>query len=743
MKKLFTLFLGLVACVGTMIAESGTCGENLTWDLTDGVLTISGTGAMYDFEYDSSIGEVASPWYPLIDGITSVVISNGVTSIGARAFMRCYYVTSVSIPNSVTVINHRAFWECSSLSSITIPNSVTSIGLAAFYQCSSLTKVTIPESVTTIGQGGIFQNCTALTKVQWNAKNCTIEPYDTYGSYYYPFYGDENLVEFTFGDQVESIPAYICAKLSGLQTVHLSNSVTTVGEGAFYECNNLTSPIYNSRLFVRLPVTYEGAYSIPDGIEILCDEAFSGCSRLTSVTIPNSVTNIGGYVFQNCRGLLSVEIPNSVTEIGTLAFYYIPNIVYHGTATGAPWGARSMNGVVDGWLVYSDETKTNLLACAASAEGEIIIPESVAHIGDMAFCRCKNITDVTIPNSVTRIDGYAFYECSGLISMIIPNSVTSIEEATFLRCYALTSIELPNSITSIGKAAFQDCRSMTSMTIPNSVTIIDEYAFSLCKSLTSVTIPNSVTTIGLSAFLDCTNLTSLTIGNSVTSIGQTAFSFCNGLTSVTCLATIPPQMDAGYYYYGGIFQDLDCSQIPLYVPAGSIEAYKAADQWKDFTNILPISAQETETTKVEITTTENSVDIIWPSVADAATYELVIKDKNGNVICTLIFNNKGQLISMAFNAPSRDGAPQQTQAGGFSFTVTGLEAGTSYDLTIIAKNEDGQELDKKNISFHTDGAQGFEDLHADSGKPVKVLHDGQIYILRGEHIYDAEGKMVK
>jgi len=283
---------------------------------------------------------------------------------------------------------------------------------------------------------------------------------------------------------------------------------------------------------------------------------------------------------------------------------------------------------------------------------------------------------------------------------------------------------------------------LPSITIPNSVTSIKRWAFSNCENLASIDIPSSVASIGPLAFQNCTSLASVTIPNSVTNIDYAAFSGCSGLKSVTCLAITPPQMGENVSY-GVVFQNLDCSKIPLYVPAGSIDAYKAADQWKDFTNMSPISAQKTETTDVEITTTENSVDIIWPSVADAATYELVIKDKNGNVICTLIFNSKGQLITIAFNAPSRDGAPQQTQAGGFSFTVTGLEAGTSYDLTIIAKNEDGQELDKKNISFHTDGAQGLEDLHADSDKPVKVLHDGQIYILRGEKVYDAEGKMVK
>lgn len=229
------------------------------------------------------------------------------------------------------------------------------------------------------------------------------------------------------------------------------------------------------------------------------------------------------------------------------------------------------------------------------------------------------------------------------------------------------------------------------------------------------------------------------IGNGVTSIGSGAFCYCSNLTSMTCYAITPPSLSSSVFY------DTPRGKIPLYVPAGSVDSYKSAKQWKDFGSILPISAQdaETETTTVTTTTTENAVDITWPSVTGAATYELVIKDKEGNVICTLIFNSAGQLTSIAFYAPSRDGAPQHTQTAGFAFTVTNLEPGTEYDLTITAKNANGQEIDKKNISFHTNWPNGIEDIHIDSDKPVKVLHDGHIYILRGEHVYDVQGKMVK
>jgi hypothetical protein len=150
---------------------------------------------------------------------------------------------------------------------------------------------------------------------------------------------------------------------------------------------------------------------------------------------------------------------------------------------------------------------------------------------------------------------------------------------------------IPDGIESIAVDAFQHCTGLTSVTIPNSVTSIGVAAFSGCTGLTSVTIPNSVISIGAFAFRGCTGLTSVTIPNSVTSIGEYAFAVCTGLTSVTCFATTPPQLDSY------VFEEVDKS-IPLYVPAGSISAYKSANQWKDFTNILPISQQGLEDVQV-------------------------------------------------------------------------------------------------------------------------------------------------
>ena len=292
--------------------------------------------------------------------------------------------------------------------------------------------------------------------------------------------------------------------------------------------------------------------------------AFSNCKSLTSITIPNSVTEIGWDAFCGCSSLTSVSIPNSVTEIGFRAF--------KGTAL-----YNDPSNWENGALYIND----CLIEVAEGFAGHFRIKENTRVISVCAFKGCSSLTSVTIPNSVTSIGHNAFSGCSSLTSVTIPNSVTSIGGYAFRDCKSLTSVTIPNSVTSIGGYAFRDCKSLTSVTIPNSVTsieggmfkgsalyndpsnwengalyindclikvdeslvghfrikvntrVIAEYAFNDCSVLTSVTIPNSVTSIGEWAFYKCSSLTSVTIPNSVTSIGSWAFAGCSSLTSVT------------------------------------------------------------------------------------------------------------------------------------------------------------------------------------------------------------------
>ena len=307
----------------------------------------------------TSIGNYA---FSYCKSLTSVTIPESVKSIGKSAFRNCDNLTAVTIPESVKSIGDSAFYYCDSLTSVTIPNSVTSIGEEAFSHCDSLTSVTIPDSVTSIGENA-FIDYPKLTiygtegsAAQTYAEGHNIPfstgplPYCDAAGFYYSHDGKTLL----------GAPR----SLSGEYTI--PNSVTSIGNGAFYECKSLTS------------------VTIPNSVTSIGNSAFRGCKSLTSVTIPDSVTSIGKVAFAGCSSLTSVTIPDSVTSIGNYAFSRCERLT------------------------------------------SVTIPDSVTSIGDYAFYECSSLTSVTIPNSVTSIGDSAFYECSSLTSVTIPHSVTSI-----------------------------------------------------------------------------------------------------------------------------------------------------------------------------------------------------------------------------------------------------------------------------------------------------------------------------
>ena len=494
--------------------------------------------------------------------LTSITIPNSVTSIGEEAFSDCSSLTSITIPNSVTSIGNYAFYGCSSLTSIAIPNSVTSIGTAAFRDCSSLTSVTIPNSVTSIGDRA-FSDCSSLTSmvvaegntVYYSRDNCnaiietatntliagcqnTIIPNSVTSIGSSAFYGCSSLTSITIPNSVTSIGFEAFRGCSSLTSITIPNSVTIIGSYAFAgtgiynnESNWENDVLYIDNCLIVAKTSISGAYAIKENTRLIGYNAFYNCSSLTSVTIPNSVTNIGGYAFSGCSSLTSVTIGSGVTSIGYGAFS----------------GCSSLP--IENNLRYAD---TYLVEAVDNTLSTYSIKEGTKWIGNRAFYRCSSLTSITIPNSVTSIGEYAFSGCTNLTDIIWnakkcsdfsykkkgKKYVSEIFESSNIK-----SFTFGKDVEYIPAYLCLMMSNLTSVIIPNSVTNIGLGAFYGCSSLNYVTIGNSVETVARGAFFECSSITSITIPNNVTSIGYRAFEGCSALDTISINATTPPTLE--------------------------------------------------------------------------------------------------------------------------------------------------------------------------------------------------------
>ena len=510
----------------------------------------------------TSIGQYA---FRNCSGLTSVTIPNSVTSIGWNAFQNCSGLTSVTIPNSVTSIGNYAFSGCSGLTSVTIPNSVTSIGSEAFYGCTALISVTIPNSVTSIGDGA-FSGCSGLATIVSEIKT--------------PFaIGSIGSTSATL-----VVPAGTKAAYQSTAGWNSFTKTLEVGEGgvigSIFEIDGIRYKIgeNNTASLTYANKAISGAIVIPSQVDFngkkydvtsIGNSAFSDCSGLTSVTIPNSVTSIGYSAFWNCSGLTSVIIGSGVLSIGSSAFsntnlkktIWLTNT----PPSGYSYASGTVNYVSNDQFNISNKVVYKYLSSYFDVGGIRYVPVSPSdRTCDAIDCIYdESAENINIGETVTNkgitltvmkvnpytcyqnkyikdvklslggdIGYYAFYECTGLNKATV-NNLGGIGDNAFSGCSLLETAELGQNVTSIGGYAFNSCSQLKSIVIPDAVTSIGSYAFSDCSSMTSAKIGNGVETIDESAFSGCSALPSITIPQAVTTIGDYAFSGCTSLAKVT------------------------------------------------------------------------------------------------------------------------------------------------------------------------------------------------------------------
>ena len=468
---------------------TGSCGDNVSYAIyPDMSMVISGIGSMKNYGYNEHINE---DYY---QSVKKVIIEEGITTIGDNAFYDYICLQSVKIPNSVTIIGYGAFEFCEALTSITIPNSVIYIERLAFYW-SGLTSITLPNSVTimgnqvfegcknlslvNIGSGlnsigvGSFSNCKSIASIRVDSANKT-----------YDSRNDCNAIIETKSNQL----------IVGCKNTVIPNSVTSIGDYAFYCCTGLT------------------LLTLPNSVTSIGYSAFSDCSGLTSLTIPNSVTTIHNNAFFRCISLKNLEIPNKVSFLGEGAFS----------------GCNGLVSIIVSSANPTYDSRDNCNAIIETSNNTIIV----------------GCNSTVIPNSVTSIGDYAFNNLLGLSSLMIPNNVTRIGESAFSYCSDLASLSIPNSVTSIGEFAFSYCFGLTTVTIPNCITSVNSYVFTNCTGLTSVTIPKNVTEIGYETFANCRSLTSVILENETPiSISNSTFKNVN---MSTCSLYVPKGSKSTY-----------------------------------------------------------------------------------------------------------------------------------------------------------------------------------------------------
>lgn len=847
------------------LKASGTCGaegDNLTWTLScDSVLTISGTGAMYEYYWNT-------PWMEYKDEVRYVIVEEGVTTIGATAFRDFIHLR-----------------QCS------LPSTLISIGEEAFCFCFQLMSVDIPQSCTTISGWGAF-NLVPNVNIQDEsiAKNCAARSINGYVEGY-----------FVYADKSKRSLRACSSIAKGY--VALDDAIERIEYMAFAQCEEITNLQFGSHLQYIGEWSLNGCIGLEglrfqEGLKEIASNAFGNCFGLQYVYLPNSLTTLGDFAIGNCPVLRTIHLGDSLRNVGSQIFDSCQGIdTIYATMTTPPvldntaFAASNLPGITcyvpkaslslyqqaPVWssmnlkAIGSFDPEPCILAsgkCGDNLTWELSCNRvlTISGTGEMADYTWNtipwkdySIDSLVIEEGVTRIGNNAFDGC-GIKSVILPNSVLSIGDCAFLSCYNLADITVGEQLQKIGKNAFYKVNS--SQVHWNAIACTDVpssgiFAY-MATGVSNIIFGDKVRVIPNNFMRRAgENITELIIPENVEEIGDSAFCSCSEkLLAIYNYADSPQAINSP------VFDGVNKTSCSLYVPGPSLDLYRAADGWKDFTNIQPIegtfpvtfldyngevlseqnvaynqaaaapevparegytfsgwstdiehivartfaialydkiggtltylseegdviatenvdlhlpaapiiagksfkgwltesadaengivlratytSDNPTTHDDVTITPSSNSAYVIFPFITGALTYQLVIRDLFGNVVCKIMFSATGHLLGVAF-APSRNRESQQaTQTTGFNFTVEGLDANTTYEYEFVANDDTDEVIETLSGSFTTTAEVPTDNEQVNSPSAVrKYLDDGHLMIDANSHIFNTQGKMIK
>lgn len=571
MKRITIVLLLSFAAISVSATEwSGACNQQINWSLstTDSVLRLTGSGSMPDYTTDTR-----PPWYPYRQYIGSLTMTPAITTVGTLAFADLYALRRAQLADSIHIIKDHGCSNCTLLRAIDIPNRTDTLDSYCFYNCMALEQcrlgssvrmiayrafsyttlhrvhfpeglemidayafantptdtIYVPASVRQINHSA-WRSCSQIDTIWVSPANTWYDSRESCSAII------ETATNVLFqGSHTGTIPAgipevgsYAFQNMSRNTRITFPNSVNKIGRECF---SGITKVLYNDHLFAHLPESYQGSYTIPDGIETIGNDAFNS-NLLSAVVIPPSVNTIETCVFHYCTNLTEIVIPNTVRQIGSYALEYCTKLT------------------------------------------SVQLPDSLIILNYGTLRGCVSLESITLPSSLRTIDGYCFNDCSNLRSIVIPDKVENIYSYAFGRCTRLKSITIPCNMRTMIESAFNECDSICQV-VWNVRTIrdfTDGPFMKIAEQITDFTFGDSVKYIPSNLCANMVNLRTLSIGQQVEQIAPYAFDGCTGLRHVTWSAKHCADFDI--YDYAPFYSARDSiTHITLTETVNTIPAY--------------------------------------------------------------------------------------------------------------------------------------------------------------------------